>query len=49
MLYCLCYDPKGFDGIFRNGCEAEVKQFQRDHKLIIDGFVGKSTLEKFWV
>lgn len=45
MLYCLKYDPKGFDGIFGSGCEAAVKSFQGNKKLSKDGIVGANTFE----
>lgn len=48
MLYCLGYDPKGFDGIFGNGCEAAVREFQDDENLSLDGIVGKDTLNKMF-
>lgn len=44
MLYCLGYDPKGFDGIFGNDCEAAVREFQDDNNLSVDAIVGKNTL-----
>jgi len=43
MLYCKGYDPKGFDGIFGNGCKAAVESFQKDNGLSVDGFAGKNT------
>lgn len=45
MLYSLKYDPKGFDGIFGNGCETAVKSFQKDKGLTADGLVGKNTFQ----
>lgn len=48
MLYCLGYDPKGFDGIFGNGCESAVKAFQDDHNLSVDGVVGQNTLDEMF-
>ena len=36
----------GADGSFGNATEKAVKQFQRDHKLSIDGIAGKKTLSK---
>lgn len=43
VLYCLGYDPKGFDGIFGSGCAAAVQSFQRAKGLSADGIVGKNT------
>lgn len=48
MLYCLGYDPKGFDGIFGNGTYFAVIAFQKNNKLTQDGFVGKNTFEKMF-
>jgi N-acetylmuramoyl-L-alanine amidase len=45
MLYCLKYEPNGFDGIVGNGCESAIKQFQKDRKLVSDGIAGKDTFE----
>ncbi len=38
------YDPKGVDGSFGAGCEAAVKQFQKDNGLTVDGKVGQGSL-----
>lgn len=43
MLYCLCYDPKGLDGIFGDDTFYAVRGFQGDKKLTVDGLVGKNT------
>lgn len=48
MLYCLGYDPKGFDGIFGNGCFYAIKKYQSANKLDDDGKVGKSTFAKLF-
>lgn len=37
------YDPKGIDGIFGPGCDKAVRQYQKDHKLVVDGCVGPKT------
>lgn len=37
------YDPKGVDGVFGAGCDAAVKQFQKDNNLTPDGIVGQKT------
>ena len=42
-LYCMGYDPSGFDGSFGPGCAAAVKTFQTDAGLSADGIVGKNT------
>ena len=46
-LYCLKYDPKGFDGIFGAGLKSAVSNFQKDRKLSVDGVVGKNTWAAF--
>lgn len=43
ILYCLGYDPKGFDGDFGNGSYYATLTFQKDKKLTEDGKVGKNT------
>jgi hypothetical protein len=42
-LVQLGYDPKGVDGSFGPGCEAAIKQFQKDNKLEVDGIAGPNT------
>lgn len=37
------YDPKGIDGIFGPGCDAAVRKYQKDHGLVVDGYVGPKT------
>lgn len=48
MLYCLGFDPKGFDGIFGNGSYYAVIAFQKKNKLAQDGIVGRNTFEKMF-
>lgn len=48
MLYSFGYDPKGFDGIFGNGCFYAVMKFQENRKLSVDGKVGKTTFNKIF-
>ena len=45
MLLKLGYDlgPCGIDGDFGNATEAAVRNFQSDHRLAVDGIVGKNT------
>ena len=43
LLVSKGYDPKGVDGIFGPGCDAAVRKFQRDKKLVVDGCVGPKT------
>ena len=47
-LICKGYDPKGFDGSFGPGCKAAVVKFQKDHKLVANGYVGKNTFEQLF-
>lgn len=37
------YDPNGIDGVFGPGCDKAVRQYQKDHKLVVDGCVGPKT------
>ena len=45
MLLKLGYDlgPCGIDGDFGKATEAAVRSFQSDHRLAVDGVVGKNT------
>ena len=43
MLYSKGYDPKGFDGSCGPGCDAAIRQYQRDHDLAVDGSCGPNT------
>ena len=42
-LYCMGYDPNGFDGSFGPGCAAAVKRYQANKGLSADGIVGRNT------
>ncbi|MGX7393970.1 peptidoglycan recognition protein family protein [Carnobacterium mobile] len=42
-LICKGYKVGGFDGIFLEGLEKAVKEFQRKNGLKVDGIVGKAT------
>lgn len=42
-LICKGYKVGGFDGVFLDGLEKAVKDFQRKNGLTVDGIVGKST------
>lgn len=48
MLYCYGIDPKGFDGVFGDGCKAGVKAFQRKNfpARYVDGICGPQTWSK---
>ncbi|MCV9886228.1 peptidoglycan-binding domain-containing protein [Metabacillus halosaccharovorans] len=48
MLYCLGYDPKGFDGIYGNNTFYAVKKFQDDKNLSIDGLCGRNTFAEMF-
>lgn len=43
LLVSKGYDPKGVDGVFGPGCDAAVRKFQKDNKLVVDGCVGPKT------
>jgi len=43
MLYSKGYDPKGFDGSCGPGCDAAIRQYQKDHGLTVDGSCGPNT------
>jgi len=43
MLYSQGYDPKGFDGSCGSGCDAAIRQYQKDHGLAVDGSCGPNT------
>ena len=43
MLYSKGYDPKGFDGSCGPGCDAAIRQYQKDHGLTADGSCGPNT------
>ena len=47
MLYKLGYDigPDGIDGDFGKNTERAVKEFQRDHGLVVDGVAGPMTYD----
>jgi hypothetical protein len=42
-LTSLGYDTKGIDGIFGANTERAVRQFQKNHGLVVDGIVGPAT------
>jgi len=43
MLYSKGYNPKGFDGSCGSGCDAAIRQYQKDHGLAVDGSCGPNT------
>ena len=43
MLYSKGYDPKGFDGSCGPGCDAAIRQYQKDRGLAVDGSCGPNT------
>lgn len=43
MLYCLGYNPNGFDGIFGNGTKSAVTSFQKAKGLTQDSIAGQAT------
>ena len=48
MLYYHGYNPKGFDGVYGNGCKNAVKVFQKDNGITADGEAGPNTFAKFF-
>lgn len=47
-LLSLGYNPNGIDGIFGQGTNKAVKEYQKHNKLIVDGIVGPETLTKLY-
>lgn len=45
-LYCLGYNPNGFDGVYGNGTKTAVEKFQKEKGLSSDGVVGENTWNK---
>ncbi|RKQ34736.1 N-acetylmuramoyl-L-alanine amidase [Oceanobacillus halophilus] len=45
MLAVKGYDTNGVDGIYGNGTENAIKQFQRDSRIAVDGIFGPNTAE----
>ncbi len=45
MLKNAGYDPGQLDGIYGKKTERAVKRFQKDHRLKVDGIVGKMTYQ----
>lgn len=43
LLYCNSFDSMGIDGIFGQGTENAVKNYQSEKKLMSDGIAGKRT------
>lgn len=43
QLTDLDYNTKGIDGVFGSNTEKAVRQFQKDHHLVVDGVVGPAT------
>jgi len=48
LLYSKGYDPKGFDGSCGPGCDAAIRQYQKDHGLTVDGSCGPNTFYSFF-
>jgi eukaryotic-like serine/threonine-protein kinase len=40
--------PRGVDGIFGTDTQTEVRRFQSDHHLTVDGIVGDDTWAKLY-
>src|SRR5690625_2682956 len=47
-LYCLGYNTKGIDKIFGDGMYKEVRKYQSDKQITVDGDVGKQTFTKLF-
>ncbi|GAB2545391.1 peptidoglycan-binding protein [Gracilibacillus alcaliphilus] len=48
LLYAKGYDPQGIDGIFGKRTTAQVRAFQKDHHLSVDGLAGKQTFRSLF-
>lgn len=46
LLICNGYGTNGFDGIFGNGTDSAVREYQSDNGLYVDGIAGKNTFSK---
>ena len=42
-LYCLGYNPNGFDGVYGDGTKTAVEKFQKTKDLKTDGITGINT------
>lgn len=45
-LTTLNYNTNGVDGIFGNGTDWAVRGFQKDTRIVVDGLVGRATVDK---
>lgn len=48
MLYCKGYNPGYLDGVYGNGTENQIRNFQKNNGLVADGICGRNTFDKLF-